>query len=390
MLFPKPTEWTDQPAFHDEPTYTFLCRSTWKACREIREILEEWFSRYPVDHQKEFLTRFQSKRNATYRAAFFELYIHQMLLTLGYDVEVHPTISVKQTKTPDFLARSESGDEMYVEATVITDIAPENVARETMMNKLYSKLDELQSSDVFVWIQIQGKAISSPPIGKIKKFLAERIEGIDIDVLRSSFATSGIDDLPHWPFVHGDLALTFIPIPKSGGGRDTSKDRLLGVWFNEPKFVDHRASIFNSIKAKATRYGELSKPYLLVVNTMGMMADEEDLTSAMFGRTMAAYHDRGSDSVVSRLPDGVWYGPHGYRNRRLSGVLALSEFGPWDIPRKTPTLLMHPSPNFPLEGRIAEFPSIILGNDAVSLLRSPGSDPLRSFGLPSDWGLQRK
>src|SRR5436190_18379049 len=88
------------PATHTEDTFSFLNHSAWHASEGVRNLLESFFRRYPSSESAELKSNFKTQ----FDSAFFELYLHELLLRLGCEVTVHPTLNGTGAK-PDFLAR---------------------------------------------------------------------------------------------------------------------------------------------------------------------------------------------------------------------------------------------------------------------------------------------
>jgi hypothetical protein len=88
------------PATPTEDTFSFLNRSAWPASEAVRNLLESFFGRYPSSESAELKCKFR----AQFESAFFELFLHELLLRLGCEVSYIP-ISMGQTTKPDFLAR---------------------------------------------------------------------------------------------------------------------------------------------------------------------------------------------------------------------------------------------------------------------------------------------
>ena len=105
------------PTGHKISRYDYVNQSNSKECGEIRNILENWFKKYPEKHKKEFLSRFQTKNDKFFLSAFFELYLHQLFICFDYEVEIHP--KMENGKNIDFLIKKNK-EEVYIEATVST------------------------------------------------------------------------------------------------------------------------------------------------------------------------------------------------------------------------------------------------------------------------------
>jgi len=125
-----------------EPEFAFLNRCSRPEWKIIREELETWFSRYPSDAQGEFLSRFRSDNNNNFRSAFFELFLHELLLNLDCSVEIHPQLGPGTTRSPDFLVQGPSRHDFYLEACLATDESDEQTGAKARMNQVYDLLNK--------------------------------------------------------------------------------------------------------------------------------------------------------------------------------------------------------------------------------------------------------
>ena len=105
---------------YDETDFDFWNRSAWQVAHDMRQRLEDWFSRYPVESAYKLRSDFRKPKKANgFHGAYFELFLHELLQRLGCHVTVNPTIEIRgRTLTPDFLVEYE-GEKCYIEATQV-------------------------------------------------------------------------------------------------------------------------------------------------------------------------------------------------------------------------------------------------------------------------------
>jgi len=104
------------PAQYAEPKFRYLNRSGRIEVDRIRQELERWFSRYPNAGKRDLRERFRSTSNSNHQSAFFELFLHELLLKLGCMVEIHPETNTGMRKRPDFLVKPPKVGRFYMEA----------------------------------------------------------------------------------------------------------------------------------------------------------------------------------------------------------------------------------------------------------------------------------
>ena len=290
------------PATHAEDMFSFLNRSASPASEGVRNLLESFFRRYPSSESAELKEKFK----AQFDSAFFELFLHELLLRLGCDVAVHPNVNGTDAK-PDFLARFHQGQEMFVEAVIATDRTDKERKRDARWNVVYDAINSKPiSPNHFISLGlITSDQDDKPTPKKIRKFIKERTAGLDPDVVA------------RWTYREGGFELEITAIPKMPESRGNPAIRAIGAYSPEVRWGDSRGALKKSIDDKATKYGDLDRPFVIAVNASSKWGGERDVVvKALFGSKKL-----GDES------DGVW---NATRNTRLSGVL-VTRVVPWSI-----------------------------------------------------------
>jgi hypothetical protein len=280
-LFGNSNRTYDGPALHNENVFNFLNRSSRPASARIRETIETWFTRYPDNNKFELKARFQSE----FHSAFYELFMHELLFTIGCEIHVHPLADSGSSTHPDFLARFPSGSEVFMEAVLLTDEAKDRRAKRARNNTLYDEINKMKSQDFFLHI----KSVTNPrgiqPSGrKVRDFLNRRLKDLNPDEIFEIIRERGFDAIPKWTFSDGDFKLEVSPIPKSPGCRDKSESRLIGIYPGETRWGGITKSLRRSVTIKAKQHGHLNRPYIVAVNCLSIWGiDEDDISDAFIG-----------------------------------------------------------------------------------------------------------
>ncbi len=325
------------PRKDGDPLFNFLNRSARPRIEAIRQLLERWFAHFPVSAGVDLRGRFRSPDNRQHLGAFFELYLFTVFRALRFQVEPHPSLA-STTRTPDFKV-SRSSTVFYLEVTLAAPSDEENAA--TMReNRVYDTINRLDSPNFFLGVEVEGQPRTDPPGARIRKALAQWLATLDPNDVTQRFDRGGLDALPTKHFTHGEWEIVFSAIPKSPGSRGKQRERSIGVRMFGPAAVDNRTAIVNALEDKAQSYGALDHPYVIGLNTVETLAyHEDDLMDALFGQ----------ETITGRrLPNGVWIGHKGPRNRGVSAVLAIDNFLYGDIAQRTPVMWHHPWPRMPL------------------------------------------
>lgn len=335
-----------------EPFFEYLNRSARPQFCFVRQMLEVWFSRYPTADQHELRSKLRSRLNVHHMSAFFELFLHELLLCLDCAVEVHPSIE-GTTRSPDFFVEPRKGDNVYIEATVATFQSKKEAAAEARLNQVYDVLSRhVDRTNFSISVNVEEAPSSQPPGKKIAHFLNHHLGGLDPDEVIKLYESGGYEALPSWPFRHEGWSVVFRPIPKKSQARGKPRGRALGMFSSGVKFMDHRTPLRDAIIDKASAYGDLGLPFVVAVNAMEVI-DDIDMMEALFGKEQFnALVSQNSpldtvDSNMTRVPNGVWTRENGARNTRLSAVLIVCNLRPWSIGESTCRLYHNPWALFP-------------------------------------------
>ena len=98
-----------RPADVVKLSFDCLNGSGWSNCKGIRQLLRQWCDDIPSEVQRELRSCFRTKNGRQHFAAFFELYLYELLSKLGFGLEFHPHIEEKGTR-PDFKILKEYDD----------------------------------------------------------------------------------------------------------------------------------------------------------------------------------------------------------------------------------------------------------------------------------------
>ncbi len=373
------------PASYSEPKFQYLNRSARPAFQAIRTVLEEWFSRYPEPHRKDLRARFRSSDNVNHQSAFFELFLHELLLRLGHGIQIHPEVR-GATKRPDFLVTPAKGESFYFEGIVASGESHQEAATTAVRNALHDALNRLDSPNFFIHWDVISKGESVPSAAKIRAFLAKELALLDPDEVSAAIKRDGLSHCPRWLWSDKDWAMEFSVTPKSPALRGKAGVRPIGIEFEGGGWVDDRTPLREAILQKAGRYGKLDLPFVVAVNSLAVHLDKIDTLEALFGREYCSYTQTPAGVAgpeLGRLPDGVWTSPGGPRYTRLNAVLLFHDLFPWTVPRCHVCLYINPFVEKILDcglNRLTRMlpkgghPDWVAGETVSSIL-----------GLPGDW-----
>ncbi|MPZ68791.1 MAG: hypothetical protein GEU71_04600 [Actinobacteria bacterium] len=349
-------------------------------------MVDEWYQRIPVDERGDLKSRFQSKDSLSTHAAFWEIYLHEALLRHGFKVTVHPPIS-GSVRSPDFLAESHASS-FYLEATCYFE-KDRTSAEERRRERLYDAINQLWNANFHVWIDIESEGASSPPGAPLRNALDRWLKSLDPDEVNASHDPGSMFDLPSFTWERDGWTISFWAIPIKPEARGKPDSQLIGVYgTGDAKFIDDKTPIRSRLGAKAKRYGQLNRPFVIALSCHTMFVDHISIVDALYGDEAVQFGHNAKGEVVTRSirhPNGFWRGPSGPRNRRVSAVLMGRNINPWSVTERAPVMWHHPFANHPLEADLV-YPSQRVELEHGQIVESEGARSMNEFlELPSEW-----
>lgn len=282
---------------HLEKTYDFYDNSAKPKFVAIREMLNDWFSRYPETGKRQLKRDFHSHQ---FDSAFFELFIHELFYQQGFSLTPHPTVP-NSTKNPDFLARK--GElEIYLEAKVATDKSNDQRTLENKLGAIYDELQKLTSSTYLVEIEdIIFKSNKQAKLSKFRNFFQKWLNECH---LKQSVLYNDVDD-------HGDQCFSY-----SDDDIKISLRAHVGIIMDGHPILNYLGGSFcggceealtAAIRDKGSKYGQLDKPYIICINMIGIRdPSTNEIYNTLFGlRRQFTDTDNYPSAPFSTEMDGV-------------------------------------------------------------------------------------
>jgi hypothetical protein len=353
----------------------------------VRELLERWLSGYPEESRYELIGRFRADFGA-FHSAFFELYLHTLLVALGHRIDLHPAVA-GTAKRPDFLATPRDGGEpCYFEAVVAGDESVEQKTERLLQDRIHDDIDAFRHPDFFfVLARLDGRPNEYPRRRDLHAFLRATLEGLDPeDVARRIQSGEAVSSTLRRRFSHKGLELELYPWPKSPKARGNTDVRSVGAGPVRVLRSTAREAIRSAVKAKAARYGELPHPYIVAVNCSSRWGVEEDeVREALLGREeLRIPHGEGDPQLVYD-GEGAFNHKHRPVNTRVSAVLAFRDLAPSSVLHTQVRLYHHIAPKRPYVGPLDVLPCARRVADVLKYFPDTGWGPETLFGLNPEW-----
>ena len=277
---------------------------------KIRNKLEAWFKKYPLEHQKDLRERFRSTDNYNHRGAYFELFLHELLTTLGFSLTIHPEISGTR-KRPDFLAVKDN-QRFYLEATAV---GPESGPFTKNKNELdvLDKINGLSSPHFRITYDMQGKLSRTLSRNESKNEVVSPIKKLldshDREEVQRLIDKHGRNEAPSERIQVGDWSFEAWLSPIAPEDRDNDPKRPLILGHHRAKRLDCFKPIKKALTNKKKKYGNLDTPLIVAVHTLdqhypGPRHDME----VLFGQERLIYSKDQPDlpPEFGRQQNGIW------------------------------------------------------------------------------------
>lgn len=361
------------PSGYNELSFAYLNRSANEPIRKIREVLEHWFFRYPESGKVDLKERFRSRKEHNHSSALFELWLHEVLCRLGCRVTVHPPLA-HTDRTPDFLVKSPSGLDFYLEAIQTTGASDDEANAQARLNTLYDSLNSVKSPNFFLYVDVKGLPRTPVPGRDIKRSLEQKLSHLRLEVIDHFLDSRRLDLLPRWTYEHDGLRITCFPMPKPLELRGVPGVRTLGIKTFGGK-IDSEGSIKDAVVKKAKHYGILDHPLVVAVNVTDLFLNERDVLHALYG----SFHG-WPDAELLNDERGIWGNAANPKWTRVSAVLAVLKLRSDKL--VVPVgLHHHPRPRLPYSGELSRLAQTTITNnrlrtnDGLTVASILGLDP---------------
>ncbi len=222
--------------------------------------------------------------------------------------------------------------------------------------------------------------------------IRERIERdlaiVDLELLRELSDRGEFAEMPSWEFQFPGIELRVTAYPTKSGSRDVDRTRAVGTTMPGVRTLTTDESICTAVRGTAGRYGDPPLPYVVAVNVLGEFPpDDIDVFDALLGGEAVQVGVQSDGSRVSRTvrqPNGVWRGPQGIRNQRVSAVLIGRGWRPWTIGSSALELVANPSARREYACELSGLDRWEPDEDGV-FRRHSGEDLRELFELPASW-----
>lgn len=346
-----------------EKGFGYLNRSARKEIQRLREIIEEWFDRYPECQAKRDLrNRFRKNIEPHHQGAFFELYLHELLLSEGYKLEIHPILE-SEGPVPDFRVYVNGKPAFYLEAKLLWKSDSER-AGDSRLYAIFDALNGIYSPDFLFWVNYSGAPRMTPDCSPIRKVFAKELLRLDANDYYDEYRSGNLDILPYWKWDFLGCKIEVQLIPKSPNERGKKNKRNIGASIGDAFLIHAGENILKAVSAKrASRYANLDLPYIIALNYSEKWGlDDEEVLNAIFGKQQVTlFMNKGNviDQKLSRASIGAFFVKDRPRNQGVSALLIADKVRSDNFESRTPKLWHNPYAKYPIQPNLFSLPQMI-------------------------------
>ncbi|MDQ6477649.1 hypothetical protein [Dyadobacter sp. LHD-138] len=304
-------------ARHLEKSYNFYDSTAKPEFVAVREMLNDWFSRYPETDKRQLKGDFRTQ----FESAFFELFIHELFFRQGFTLTPHPTV-LNSSKNPDFLAKK-GNIEIYLEAKVATDKTNDERTLENKLGAIYDNLQNLSSPDY--WIDIQEITFKSNKQVKLSRMKTQIQTWLAECHSKQQPMYNDYNDFGRECFSYNDDSVT---ISLSLFPSTIEKDHPIASYLGGSYSGGCEEALIGAIKEKGARYGHLDKPYIVCINLPGLRYPRTDeIYNTLFGqRRLLSNSNIFDPAPISTEMDGILKNATGLRFTQVSAFFITRVF----------------------------------------------------------------
>jgi len=366
-----------------ETEFAFLDRCAWPAVELVRQLVKVCLAEYPAAERAELIARLSSGDARHFASATFEIFLHEYLRRLGFQLLPHPELPNGRPTRPDFLVTCPNGQSMYLEAVCASDDTGRNIAAEARKAVALQMLDSANHSDFMVSIESEGEPTTQPSGRRLARAVVRWLDTLDADALLER-AAQGYEALPEMVWQHEEWRVRVRPIPVKPEARGRPR-RLIGARSFGAGWIDGWTPIRDAVMFKARRYGELDLPLVVAVNVDTFHLDPIDEVQALFGQEQFVFAVGGerSEPRFERDPNGAWRGPSGPRGRQCGGAWLFDNFSPYTVARRGQRLYLNPWAHRPVPDAFLLMPHAVVVDHRIQSV--DGQSFRDVFELPEQW-----
>jgi hypothetical protein len=178
----------------------------------------------------------------------------------------HPTI-ISSNRKPDFLA-VKNGQETYIEATTISYFSEAEIKKENFKEKFVDELDLMNTPNFWLGLKtLEFKTATFPKVAKLRRSFEQK--RAELDVAEIKLAEANTLKCHNLKYEDDQLLIEVSLHIKTEAAKNDKGHRAIGFRSSAVTIQDADVDsdkIMRNLKDKASRYGNLQKPYIVCLN----------------------------------------------------------------------------------------------------------------------------
>jgi hypothetical protein len=326
--------------------------------------------------------RLKAKPPLQFESAFWELYLHELHVRLGFTVEVHPP--GPGTTRPDFLM-TRGSERFYLEA-----VAP--VPSEGRLNQRPGSatvIEYVEAADSPDFLLALRFVAGGGPTPRRNRVVAE-VERWLRTLRWSDFhdGRQAVRIVPETEIAVDEWVIGLRAHPRSPDDRGNRNAPTIGIYPGMAAWPDAvMAATVPALDEKASKYGVLDAPHAIAAWVMSPYAHEHQVCSALFAADLPL---KAGIHPVVMPPDehrrGLWTPDRARRDRPSAVLLAGNfDFSYHAIGRHLPRLWHNPWARQPLEAELPFAASRVASDERTIENRPATATPSAILGVDRSW-----
>jgi hypothetical protein len=337
-LFREPTTLRVGPLSPGEPAVRWYIQSTRPEAAASRSIVNRWYADFP-DSRGQLARRILSERNAEHYQAIDELYVHHLLREDYEDVRYE-----EEADAPDFRAYDQGQRVLAVEVASLFDRADWR-SEEARHDRLAQALNRRVKPTAGYWVDFEIEPGGPEPApSRFAKFVIDQIALLP----PHETVHSVLDASTLYEEVGVRISVRFLAMRADAASKTDPGAQIVGMGAMIGGFVNSGQRLKDRVEDKAGgRYNIAGTPYLIAVGVHDFLCSHEQAATGLYG----------NEAIVVSTLQPIWrsngvFGadrerPQG-RQRRLSGVLLVSNLHTWEAPAASLNLYENPYADSPV------------------------------------------
>lgn len=305
-----------------------------------RALVDRWLQPLSNHLRSRFLTRLQSNDDYNFESALFELTIHALLSSCGYELVPEPESG--HGSVPDFLITQCGEVVCYLEATLDRGQDAQRRADDRVYRLLEDAGAYVKCTGFCVSVESFTVGRGNPSPRRLGKFLQEWLSTTS----HAAVVAGGVDGLPTRRYEDSKsgwvLELEIVPLKDAA----LQPERIWATLSTgEVSYVDPDGRLRRAIRGKSRQHRGVAHPVVVAIarnDPLGPKSDD-DVVSALLGTPYWSFPRSGKgEGHMGRHADGIWSTQDSATSRQISGVLITSACSIHGIPDIDPCLWNNP------------------------------------------------